>query len=271
MPTRSGRHKGNYKKKGPLWSLGYHTGLDFEGQSGTDILAVAKGKVSLTGEAGPYGNHLIVRHNKDLVSLYAHLSKRLVDEGDDVYKGKHIGEMGDTGNTTGVHLHLEMGKGTYRNSTNPLKYLLGAGAVGGEDIEAVLDKDQVIQKVAQTVGIKESLLSNLMKVGSSALLPSYNARQFGGSMTMNKPYLVGENGPEFVMPYGSGGKVSPIKYSVPKMADGGIINGATQSGATINMNINGVNDPNAAAERAVKLIKSQEVRRNFSVSVGGSK
>jgi hypothetical protein len=37
------------------------------------------------------------------------------------------------------------------------------------------------------------------------------------------------------------------------------------------MNINGVNDPNAAAERAVKLIKSQEVRRNFSVSVGGSK
>ena len=272
MPTRSGSNAGNYGKKGPLWSLGYHTGLDFSGKKGTDILSVGDGVVeSKNAHGGSYGKHLTVRHSKDLVSLYAHLDKILVDVKDNVKKGQHIGEMGDTGNVTGTHLHFEMGPGIFKNSKNPLKYLLGAGAVGGEDIEAILDKDQMIQKVAQTVGIKESLLSSLMKVGSSALLPSFNARQFGGSMTMNKPYLVGENGPEFVMPYGSGGKVSPIKYSVPSRSDGGIINGATKPGATINMNINGVNDPNAAAERAVKLIKSQEVRRNFSVSVGGSK
>jgi hypothetical protein len=87
-------------------------------------------------------------------------------------------------------------------------------------------------------------------------------------MTMNKPYMVGENGPEVVMPYGSGGRVVPIKYNVPAMASGGIINGGMGSASPqINVTVNGVNDPKQAADRAAQLINSEMNRRKFSRSI----
>jgi hypothetical protein len=88
-------------------------------------------------------------------------------------------------------------------------------------------------------------------------------------MTMNKPYMVGENGPEVVMPYGSGGRVVPIKYNVPAMASGGIMNGSMASSSPqINVTVNGVNDPKQAADRAAQLINSEMNRRKFSRSIG---
>jgi hypothetical protein len=100
-------------------------------------------------------------------------------------------------------------------------------------------------------------------------LGSLVARRFGGSMTMNKPYMVGENGPEVVMPYGSGGRVVPIKYNVPAMASGGIMNGSMASSSPqINVTVNGVNDPKQAADRAAQLINSEMNRRKFSRSIG---
>jgi TP901 family phage tail tape measure protein len=145
MPTRSGQNRGNFGRKGPLWSLGYHTGLDFAGVEGTDILSVGGGVVeSVNAHGGAYGNHIVIRHRKDLISLYAHLSKVLVGTGTQVSAGQHIGEMGSTGNSTGPHLHLEMGPGIYRNAGNPLSYLSGSGLVGGQEIAMQLA--QTVQK-----------------------------------------------------------------------------------------------------------------------------
>ena len=283
MPTRSGRNRGNYGKKGPLWSLGYHTGLDFAGEIGTDILSVADGSVSsINSSGGSYGKHILVRHNKDLVSLYAHLSKILVGVGDRVSKGQHIGEMGATGNVTGPHLHLEMGSGIYRNATNPLKYLLGSGAVGGEDQDVSVSGssgertlEEAIRLVSQAGQGTITELTDLMANGAGAIYTPFNGRQFGGSMTMNKPYLVGENGPEVVMPYGSGSKVDP-KFSIPRssvspelMEAVSNINVANSSSLVYNINVDaaGVTDPKSLAKYIVSTIKSEENARSFGRSV----
>ena len=283
MPTRSGKNRGNYGNKGPLWSLGYHTGLDFSGDIGTDILSVADGSVSsINSSGGSYGNHILIRHNKDLVSLYAHLSKILVGVGDRVSKGQHIGEMGATGNVTGPHLHLEMGSGVYRNATNPLKYLTGSGSVGGEDQNVSGDgysdertlKDAI--KLASEAGqgsIAE--LTDLMANGAAAIYTPFTGRQFGGSMTMNKPYLVGENGPEVVMPYGSGSRVSP-RFNVPSESSvatvsqdyGDIINNNSYSNMVVNLSVSGVNDPNKAADRVIEILNAESNRRNHSRKMG---
>jgi TP901 family phage tail tape measure protein len=279
MPTRSGRNKGNYGAKGPLWSLGYHTGLDFSGDVGTDILSVANGTVSSTGTSGPYGNHIVIRHTKDLISMYAHLSKMLVGIGDKVSKGQHIGEMGATGNVTGPHLHLEMGSGTYKNATNPLKYLLGMGAVGGEDIKIEGQGARTLTeaiKMASSAGqgtVEE--LTDLMTNGAESVYTPFNGRKFGGSMTMNKPYLVGENGPEVVMPYGSGSRVDP-KFNVPSGSSiatvsqdyGDIINNSSYNNMIVNLSVSGVNDPNKAADRVIEILNKETSRRNHSRKMG---
>ena len=277
MPTRSGKHKGNYKAKGSLWSLGYHTGLDFEGNAGTDILAVAKGTVSSTGSSGAYGNHLIIRHNENLVSLYAHLS-RIIDgikKGASVSKGQHIGEMGATGNTTGVHLHLEMGRGTYKDSSNPLSYLLGADLPSGAEIDISPEEgaqptrtlEEAISLLAGSGEATVSDLTNLMSKGAGAVYSSYGARKFGGSMTMNKPYLVGENGPEVVLPYGSGSRVDP-SFTIPS-ASSGIIDGAGASSMSKNISIvvNGAKNPQEVAKYVVAQINKQDSRRDFGRSI----
>jgi TP901 family phage tail tape measure protein len=277
MPTRSGKHKGNYKAKGSLWSLGYHTGLDFEGNAGTDILAVAKGTVSSKGSSGPYGNHLIIRHNKNLISLYGHLSRIIegIKEGVSVSKGQHIGEMGESGNTTGVHLHLEMGQGTWKNSSNPLSYLLGADLPSGAEIDISPEEgaqptrtlEEAISLLAGSGEATVSDLTNLMSKGAGAVYSSYGARKFGGSMTMNKPYLVGENGPEVVLPYGSGSRVDP-SFTIPS-ASSGIIDGAGASSMSKNISIvvNGAKNPQEVAKYVVAQINKQDSRRDFGRSI----
>jgi TP901 family phage tail tape measure protein len=122
-----------------------------------------------------------------------------------------------------------------------------------------------LDRIATAMGTTVDTYNKVMNEGVAPLI----GRKFGGSMTMNKPYLVGENGPEVVMPYGSGGRVVPIKYNVPAMASGGIINGSMASSSPqINVTVNGVNDPKQAADRAAQLINSEMNRRKFSRSIG---
>ncbi|WP_432019883.1 peptidoglycan DD-metalloendopeptidase family protein [Streptomyces sp. 1222.5] len=93
--------------RGPMWSSGYHTGLDFPAAVGRAVHAVDGGTVVSVGTAGPYGNHLEINHGGGLVSLYAHMSKILAGLGQVVGQGQTIGKVGATGNVTGPHLHLE--------------------------------------------------------------------------------------------------------------------------------------------------------------------
>jgi len=85
-----------------------HTGLDFQADPGTSILAAAGGVV-VTQEYHPaYGNMVEIDHGNDLITRYAHASKVWVKKGDLVKRGQKIAEIGTTGRSTGPHLHFEV-------------------------------------------------------------------------------------------------------------------------------------------------------------------
>lgn len=111
LPIKDGKITTKYKKLGKMWSKGYHTGVDFAVPSGTDILAVDDGVIANANWGKSYGTQIVqqvtVNDQKRWV-IYAHLSKSLVKPGDVVVKGQHIGESGNTGNSSGPHLHFEM-------------------------------------------------------------------------------------------------------------------------------------------------------------------
>lgn len=106
LPIANGKITTPYKKLGKMWSKGYHTGVDFAVPIGTDIIAVADGKIENANWGKAYGVQLVQSVPGGWV-IYAHLSKALVKPGDMVVKGQHIGESGNSGNSSGPHLHFE--------------------------------------------------------------------------------------------------------------------------------------------------------------------
>ena len=85
-----------------------HTGLDFASPHGTDIYAAAGGIVVTQQYLPEYGNTVDIDHGNDLVSRYAHVSKFHVKKGDLIRRGQKIAEVGNTGRSTGAHLHFEV-------------------------------------------------------------------------------------------------------------------------------------------------------------------
>jgi murein DD-endopeptidase MepM/ murein hydrolase activator NlpD len=83
-----------------------HQGLDFRVPSGTSVAAANRGRVILARPLFYEGNCVVVDHGQGLLTIYMHLSKFLVKEGDDVSKGQPVGISGGTGRATGPHLHL---------------------------------------------------------------------------------------------------------------------------------------------------------------------
>ena len=98
-----------------------HDGIDIAAPEGTPVLAAAAGTVVYTGRQSGYGAIVILRHQNGLVTLYAHNSAVLVKEGDEVAAGTPIARVGQSGRTTGPHLHFEVREGT--RPRNPLFYL----------------------------------------------------------------------------------------------------------------------------------------------------
>lgn len=86
----------------------FHEGVDFTAATGTSIVAAAGGVVVYSDYHPEYGNMIDVDHGNDLVSRYAHASKRLVKLGQVVVRGQKIAEVGSTGRSTGPHLHFEV-------------------------------------------------------------------------------------------------------------------------------------------------------------------
>lgn len=107
LPIKNGKITTPYKKEGKMWSKGYHTGVDFAVKTGTPILAVANGKIEPANWGKSYGIQAIQKVAGGWV-IYAHLSKLDVKVGDKVVKGQQIGLSGNTGNSSGPHLHFEM-------------------------------------------------------------------------------------------------------------------------------------------------------------------
>ena len=93
-----------------------HQGLDFRVPSGTEVAAVNSGRVILARPMFFEGNWVVIDHGQGLLTLYLHLSKFSVREGDEVSKGQPIGLSGGTGRATGPHLHLAVRwQGVYLN------------------------------------------------------------------------------------------------------------------------------------------------------------
>lgn len=102
-------------------SLGYHNGIDIGVPMHTDVYAADGGTVIFAGYKGTYGKLVMIDHGENKVSYYAHNDVLKVQKGDKVFKGQLIALSGNTGRSTGPHLHFEV---RINNSpTNPIKYV----------------------------------------------------------------------------------------------------------------------------------------------------
>ncbi len=98
-----------------------HTGMDFTAPIGTEVYATGNGvvdKVEMDGRG--YGNNVLINHSYGYETLYAHLNKYIVRPGQKVSRGDLIGYVGNSGTSTGPHLHYEVRKNT--NPVNPVNY-----------------------------------------------------------------------------------------------------------------------------------------------------
>lgn len=100
-----------------------HEGIDVGLPVGSDIKAADGGVVTFAGYSSSYGNYVIIDHGGNISTLYGHNSKLLVKKGDKVYKGQLIAKSGNTGRSTGPHLHFEVRKnGVPQNPRNYVKF-----------------------------------------------------------------------------------------------------------------------------------------------------
>lgn len=98
-----------------------HEGIDIGCPEGTEVFAAGSGKVIFSGERGGYGLVIIIQHDGDLITIYAHNSKNLVEQGAEVKQGEKIALSGKTGRATGPHLHFEVRQGI--KPVDPVEYL----------------------------------------------------------------------------------------------------------------------------------------------------
>ncbi len=101
--------------------LAMHKGMDFAGEKGSEIIAVASGVVTWAGKRYGYGNLVEINHGNGYATRYGHNEKVLVKVGDNVEKGQAISLMGSTGRSTGPHVHFEVLKND--RQINPARYV----------------------------------------------------------------------------------------------------------------------------------------------------
>ncbi len=101
--------------------MAWHTGIDFAGRRGSDVVAIAAGVVVYAGQRYGYGEVVEIDHGDGYVTRYAHHADLRVRTGDIVKRGDSLGSLGATGRTTGPHVHIEVLKNG--RHVNPAKYV----------------------------------------------------------------------------------------------------------------------------------------------------
>lgn len=86
----------------------FHKGIDIDAKENTEVLASFSGTVKECGEDKELGKYILLDHGQGIETKYGHLNKIKVKKGEEVKKGKTIGESGSTGKSTGAHLHFEI-------------------------------------------------------------------------------------------------------------------------------------------------------------------
>ncbi|MBC9726691.1 M23 family metallopeptidase [Streptomyces sp. TRM68367] len=121
-----------FNQNGGMWQS-THSGQDFAVPSGTNVVATHGGKVVKAGGNGAgdgpaYGNAIVIKHGNGTYSQYAHLSRIDVRVGQIVKTGQHIARSGNTGNSSGPHLHFEIRTTpNYGSAVDPVKFLRAKG------------------------------------------------------------------------------------------------------------------------------------------------
>ncbi|NTW13765.1 MAG: peptidoglycan DD-metalloendopeptidase family protein [Candidatus Moranbacteria bacterium] len=105
-----GYGKTSFARKSGIYKNGFHNGYDFGTSSGSDVLAAADGKVVATGNNGryAYGRWMAIDHGNGLLTMYGHLTSVKASRGSKVKKGDVVAKSGNTGNSTGPHLHFSV-------------------------------------------------------------------------------------------------------------------------------------------------------------------
>lgn len=116
MSSRYGRRTDPFTGK-----IAWHAGVDFAGKEGSEIVAVAAGVVTWSGDRHGYGSLVEINHGNGFKTRYAHCKENLVKVGDVVKKGQIVALMGSSGRSTGPHVHFEV----YKNgrSVDPASYI----------------------------------------------------------------------------------------------------------------------------------------------------
>lgn len=98
-----------------------HSGIDMAAPIGTTVVAAGDGVVIHSGPEGSFGNTVVIMHRDNLISRYAHLSQTIIKKGEKVQRGQIIALSGNTGMSTGAHLHFEIRQNDV--SLNPQSFL----------------------------------------------------------------------------------------------------------------------------------------------------
>ncbi|MEU9055133.1 M23 family metallopeptidase [Streptomyces sp. NPDC048384] len=131
-PVKKYTKSASYAQAGGMWQS-THSGQDFAVPNGTDVMAAHGGTVVKAGGNGAgdgpaYGNAVVIKHGNGTFSQYAHLSRIDVKIGQVVKTGQHIAKSGNTGNSSGPHLHFEIRKSAnYGTAIDPVSFLRAKG------------------------------------------------------------------------------------------------------------------------------------------------
>lgn len=131
-PVKSYTLSATFHQAGSMWQS-THSGQDFAVPSGTQVVAAHGGTVVKAGSNGAgdgsaYGNAIVIKHGNGTYSQYAHLSRIDVRVGQVVTTGQRIALSGDTGNSTGPHLHFEIRTtANYGSAVDPVAFLRAKG------------------------------------------------------------------------------------------------------------------------------------------------
>lgn len=135
---------------------GKHYGIDIAASIGTPVVAIRGGTVTKSYFSNSYGHVVFVKHG-EYEAVYAHLNKRYVLQGERIARGEVIGEVGNTGESRGAHLHLEVHKGAWtfgkRNAMNPLLVLNEERHQVASSSMYVVQKGDTLVSIARKFGM----------------------------------------------------------------------------------------------------------------------
>lgn len=142
---------------------GTHYGIDIAAVRGTPVVSVGDGVVSKSYYSNTYGHVVFIEHTEGYETVYAHLHKRMVSPNDVVYQGEQIGTVGNTGRSTGNHLHFEVHENNWtvskNNAVDPFSVL-----TNDKDSFFVLDEEVKINKKYQVASMTTDLMEDNLSI-----------------------------------------------------------------------------------------------------------